>query len=160
MFMKSVIIGMGNPLLTDDGVGISVARKVGEYLQERNDVDCLELHTGGIRLMEAMVGYDRAYVVDAMVTGEHEPGTVRPFLPSEFITTRNTVSTHDTDLSTALEMGRLLGMKLPDEVRIWGVEAQEVENFGEELTEPVSAAVPLIVENILNGLGIWDGREA
>ena len=90
--MKSVIIGMGNPLLTDDGVGASVVKEIGGKLREQDDVDCLELYTGGIRLMEAMAGYDRAYVVDAMVTGEHKPGTVHPFAPFEFITTKNTVS--------------------------------------------------------------------
>ncbi|KAF0221567.1 MAG: hydrogenase maturation [Geobacteraceae bacterium] len=156
--MKSVIIGMGNPLLTDDGVGASVVRQIEETLRKRIDVDCLELYTGGIRLMEAMVGYDRAYVVDAMVTGEHEPGTVHSFSPTEFITTKNTVSSHDTDLSTALEMGKLLGMKLPDEVKIWGVEAREVETFGEELTEGVAAAVPQVVEHILQDLNISDRR--
>lgn len=158
--MKSVIIGMGNPLLTDDGVGARVVRRLGENLRERDDVECLELCTGGIRLMEAMVGYDRAYVVDAMVTGRHAPGTIHPFSPEEFVTTKNTISTHDTDLMTALDMGRLLGMKLPDTVRIWGVEAREVEAFGEELSGAVAAAVPLVVEHILQDLNLWDRRVA
>lgn len=155
MGMKSIIIGMGNPLLMDDGVGIQVVREVGAALGERDDVELCELGTGGIRLMEAMAGFDRAWVVDAMVTGRVAPGTIRPFALSEFVTTKNTFSTHDTDLATALEMGRMAGIKLPEEVRIWGVEAQETDLFGEVLTEPVAAAVPEVVGTILEELGCF-----
>ncbi|HTP64527.1 MAG TPA: hydrogenase maturation protease [Geobacteraceae bacterium] len=150
--MKSVIIGMGNPLLKDDGVGIRTVRAMAPLVTGRADVELLELYTGGIRLMEAMAGYDRALVVDAMVTGGHEPGTVSEFSPDEFITTRHTFSTHDTDFRTSEEMGRLLGLHLPSEIKFWGVEAADVETFGEELSAKVAAAVPGIVEQLLMNL--------
>ena len=157
MGVRSIIIGMGNPLLMDDGVGIQVVRELYSALGERDDVEFCELGTGGIRLMEAMADFDRAWIVDAMVTGSAPPGTIRPFALSEFVTTKNTYSTHDTDLATALEMGRMAGIKLPEEVRIWGVEAKETDLFGEVLTEPVAAAVPAVVETILGELGLFYG---
>ena len=146
---KTVIIGMGNALLRDDGVGIAVARELNRRLATSADIDVLELETGGIRLMEAMVGYRQAYVVDAMVTGTNAPGLVRPFALSEIITTKNTYSSHDTDFCTALEMGRLLGLTLPDAISIWGIEAADVETFGESLSPSVQSAVPRVVEEIL-----------
>lgn len=155
MGVRSIIIGMGNSLLMDDGVGIQVVREVGNVLGNREDVELCELGTGGIRLMEAMAGFDRAWIVDAMVTGSAPPGTIRPFALSEFVTSKNTYSTHDTDLATALEMGRMAGIKLPEEVRIWGVEAQETDLFGEVLTEAVAAAVPEVVETILEELSFY-----
>lgn len=157
---KTVIIGMGNPLLTDDGVGVAVARELGETLLDRDDIDVIELYHGGMRLMEAMVGYRRAYVVDAMLTGTVPPGTVREFDPAEFVTTKNTFSTHDTDFQTAVEMGKLLGLRLPDEVRIWGVEAAEVETFSETLTCAVAEAVPRVIDHILQDFAYAEGGEA
>lgn len=151
--MKTVIIGMGNPLLRDDGVGIRAVRALERVLGNRRDVDLLELYTGGIRLMEEMAGYNRAFVVDAMVTGRHEPGTVVAFSPAEFITTRRTNSTHDTDFRVSLEMAQFLRLPIPDDIRFWGVEAEDVDSFSEELTAPVDAAIPQIMEKILVSLG-------
>ena len=151
--MKTVIIGMGNPLLSDDGVGIRTVRELERIVGIRHDVDLLELYTGGIRLMEEMAGYERAFVVDAMVTGKHEPGTVVAFSPADFITTRRTNSTHDTDFSVSLEMAQFLGLPVPDDIRFWGVEAGDVDSFSEELTGPVDAAIPAIMDKILVSLG-------
>ena len=151
--MKTVIIGMGNPLLRDDGVGIHAVRALERVVGNRRDVDLLELYTGGIRLMEEMAGYGRAFVVDAMVTGRHAPGTVRAFSLADFITTRRTISTHDTDFRLSLEMAKFLGLPVPDDIRFWGVEAVDVDSFSEELTEPVEAAIPAIMEKILADLG-------
>jgi hydrogenase maturation protease len=151
--MKTVIIGMGNPLLRDDGVGIRAVRALEPVVGNRRDVDLLELYTGGIRLMEQMAGYRRAFVVDAMVTGRHEPGTVMPFSLADFITTRRSISTHDTDFRISVEMAHLIGLPIPDDIRFWGVEAQDVDTFSEELTEPVDAAIPRILEQIMECLG-------
>lgn len=147
--MKTVIIGMGNPLLCDDGVGIRAVRALERVVGNRKDVELLELYTGGIRLMEEMAGYGRAFVVDAMVTGRHAPGTVMPFSLADFITTRRTISTHDTDFRLSLEMAQFLGLPIPDDIRFWGVEAGDVDSFSEELTGPVEAAIPQIIEKIL-----------
>ena len=149
---KVTIIGIGNPLLTDDAVGIATVRRLQETLGGRDDIVLQELYTGGIRLMEAMAGFDRAWVVDAMVTGTVPPGTLRRFSPADFVATRHVASSHDTDLATALETARLLGIRLPREITIWGVEAAEVGQFGETLTPAVTMAVPQVIAGILGEL--------
>ncbi len=115
--------------------------------------DVIEMYAGGIRLMDVMAGYDRAVIVDAMVTGLERPGTVRRLSLSDLVTTRNTLSVHDMDLPMALEMGRMLGVPLPSEVVIWGIEAKDVETFGEGLTKEVEASVSrtvALIEEDLN----------
>ncbi len=149
---KATIIGIGNPLLTDDAVGIATVRRLQETLGGRDDIVLQELYTGGIRLMEAMAGFDRAWVVDAMVTGTVPPGTLRRFSPADFVATRHAASSHDTDLATALETARLLGIRLPREITIWGVEAAEVGQFGETLTPALTMAVPQVIAGILGEL--------
>lgn len=152
--MKTIIIGLGNPILSDDSVGVLIARELKEKMDSagQSDVEVIEMYAGGIRLMDAMEGYDRAVIIDAMVTGMERPGTVRRLSLSDLVTTRNTLSVHDMDLPMAMEMGRMLGVPLPSEVVIWGIEAKDVENFGEGLTEEVAASVSLTIELIVEDL--------
>lgn len=149
---KTVIIGIGNPLLTDDGVGVRVAEMIRVRLKDRGDIDVIELYAGGIRLMEAMVGYNAAIIVDAVQTGSVQPGTIHFLKPSGLVATRNSLCVHDINLPTAIEMANLLEIPLPDEINIWGIEAEDVETFSERLTDKVEKAVPVVVEKILDGL--------
>jgi hydrogenase maturation protease len=159
MTAGTVIIGMGNPLLSDDGVGIAAARAVAEQVRREAgpnaDLTVTELHTGGLRLMEAMAGFKRAVVVDAMRSGA-APGSLKRFDPVDFVTTRNTVSSHDTDFATACELGRLAGVPLPEQVMFWGIEAREVELFGEQLSSEVAAALPGAVAMIAARIRAWE----
>lgn len=152
----TVIIGMGNRLLSDDGVGYAVAAAVAERLKGRMDLTVTELQTGGIRLMEAMAGFRRAVVVDAMLSGS-PPGTVQRFDPKEFVTTKNTFSSHDTDFATAYDLGVLAGVLLPEQVSFWGIEAREFDIFGERFTAEVAAALPAAVERIIAEITGWEG---
>ena len=152
----TVIIGMGNRLLSDDGVGIAVANGVAERLQGHTILTVTELHTGGIRLMEAMAGFRRAVVVDAMLSGA-APGTVQRFDPRDFVTTKNTFSSHDTDFASAYDLGLLVGVPLPEQVSFWGIEAREFDLFGERFTDEVAAAVPEAVNRIVAEISEWEG---
>jgi hydrogenase maturation protease len=150
--METIIIGIGNPLLTDDSVGIKVVRSLGKKLHAQKDVVAREFCAGGIRLMEELVGYGRAIIIDAMVSSAAEPGSVSNLELSELTKTRNTYSTHDASLAEALELGRLLGLRLPDDIKIWAIEAGDVKTYSEKLTEQVQAAVPKVVQDIIRHL--------
>lgn len=147
--MRTVVVGLGNPILSDDSVGIKVAGLLKMRIPENTDVDVVEAYTGGLRLMETIAGYERAIIVDAMKTGLHSPGTVRLLSPDSLTKTRNTLCTHDGDLATALILGRDLGLAIPDHIEIMGIEAEDVERFSEELTGEVRKAVPLAVDELL-----------
>lgn len=152
--MKTIVIGLGNPIMTDDGVGIKVARELKSRLSPGSEVDVVELYAGGIRLMDAMMGYEKAVIIDAIVTGNSVPGKIFRLSPDDLLTTRNTISTHDMNLPTALELGRMLGIRLPAEIRIWGIEAEDVDTFGESLTDDVAKAVPEAVDMVIGELGL------
>jgi hydrogenase maturation protease len=145
---NTIIIGLGNPILSDDSVGVKAARRLSAVLKDRDGVEVVEAYAGGLRLLDVLVGYQRAIIIDAMQTGA-APGTVRKFSISDLPKTRNLASTHDADLPTALEAGRALGMKLPEEITVFGIEAAEVENFGEELTPEVERGMEKAVEQIV-----------
>ena len=101
--------------------------------------------------MEAMAGYDRAIVIDAMVSGGR-PGTIYVLGPEDLARTRNAHSTHDGEPGAALELGRLAGLRLPAEIRIFAIEAEDVERFGESLTPAVERAVPQVADEVMRHL--------
>jgi len=157
--MKTLIIGLGNPLVTDDSVGLRVAAELRGLLADRPDVEVTEDYWGGLRLMERMVGYDRAIVVDAITTGA-PPGTIHHLAPHS-IPTQRSASAHDVNLPTALAFGRQAGVELPDDEQILlvGIEVEDIVNFGENCTPSVQAAVPRAVEDVLRALDSWPSEQ-
>lgn len=157
--MRTVVLGVGNPTLTDDGVGLRVADQFAAQLAARVDpltmadlgpVDVTCLCAGGLRLMEAMAGYDRAIVVDALVGGALPPGTIQELEEGDLSATHNLASVHDLSLPYALDLGRATGVDLPEEIRVFGVRAADVTTFSEVLSTQVAAAVPVLVDHLLH----------
>ncbi len=143
---KTLVVGIGDARRGDDGVGVAVVRLLCRRLGDACPVDLLELESGGMRLMEILDGYDRAFIVDAVVTGEVPPGTIRPLSVTLSGAVRESKPRRDTDLGSALEVGRTLGLHLPRTIQAWGIEAFEVDACTERLSERVQAAVPRMVE--------------
>jgi hydrogenase maturation protease len=158
--MKTLVIGLGNPILTDDGVGIYAARMVREALPADAKVDVIEVSVGGLTLMEAMVGYERVILIDALWMPGGRVGEVRPFSAGDLPETLNTSSAHDVDLPTALQVGRRLGAPLPDleDIHIVAVQIQDVLTFGESPTPPVAAAIPKAAARVMALLGYHHER--
>jgi len=144
------VLGLGNPLLGDDAIGLRVAAVLRERLAGRGDVDVREEEAGGLRLMEVMTGYERAIVVDAAVSGA-APGTIRRLGPDELPTQRTAIA-HGIDLPRALELGRSLGLPMPKVVRVVAIEAARVLEFSHELTPEVAAALEPAVAAVLTEL--------
>ncbi len=152
--MKTIILGLGNPLITDDSVGLRVVEALKPLLADQPDIEVSEDYWGGLRLMERLIGFDRAIVVDAIQTGS-PPGTIH-LLTADGIATQRSASAHDVNLATALEFGRQAGAKLPenDRIQLVGIEAEDVLTFCERCTPAVEAAIPqaiAIVQNLLSG---------
>ena len=163
--MKTIVIGLGNPILGDDGVGWKVAEEVRQQLTSSSSpflkgkstrVDLEFLSLGGISLMERLIGYDRAILVDA-VTSDREIGSV---IVSDLnkmpdYSAFHIASAHDTSLQNALKLGKSMGARLPKEVIIVGIATDHIYDFGESLSPAVALAVPKatkVVMNLLSGI--------
>jgi hydrogenase maturation protease len=157
----TLVIGLGNPILTDDAIGWRVVQALREYLHNEPDrlpavpIEITEACVGGLSLAEMMVGYRRAVVIDAVMTRGGMPGTVYHFKLSDLPGTLNTASSHDTNLITALTALRRLGVVVPpDEViDIVAIEAQDVLTFSEACTPSVEGSIPAAVEVVLKLMG-------
>lgn len=149
--MRSLVIGLGNPILGDDGVGWRVAQQV-ESLLPHQEVECLSL--GGLSLMERLIGYDSAIIIDAIQTIDGRCGQVFR-LPLDALPDRSaghTTAAHDTSLQTALRIGRELGARLPDDILVVAIETERVFDFTEELTPAVASAIPAATNLVLEAL--------
>ncbi len=150
--MKTIIIGLGNPILSDDGVGWRVVEALTPTVHRPPSTVVETASLGGLSLMERLEGYQRAILVDSMETGQSPVGTVSLFPLNELpnAAESHSASAHDTSLLTALETGRRMGLILPDEVTVIAIEARTVHNFSEELSPEVAAAVPAAVQAVLD----------
>jgi hydrogenase maturation protease len=146
--LKTLVLGLGNPILTDDALGFIVAEEVARRLH-REDVVVRQSSVGGLGLLELVAGYERLIVVDAIRTDAGVPGQVHRLSLDQFHGSPRAASSHDVTFSTALELGRKLRREIPQEVLILAVEAADVETFGEALTPAVAAVVPKVVELVL-----------
>ena len=153
--MTTLVLGLGNPILTDDGVGIRVAEAVRKALPDGAPVDVCECSVGGMRLMERMLGYDRVILIDVLHPNTGQPGAIRRLTPDDlrrFGPTQHSASSHDTGLPTALEVGRRMGLLLPSEIVIYAVGSENVVDFGEEPTPAVAEAIPRLTALVLEEL--------
>lgn len=153
--MKTIVIGLGNPILGDDGVGWVVVEQISNLeLCQSNTVVVDYLSVGGLTLMEHLVGFDRAIVVDALQTTLHPIGTVIDMQLDDFPEqiAGHLTSAHDVNLKTALQLGREMGAQLPEETIIVGIVVNCVTNFSKDLTPQVRAAVPQAVTLISDWL--------
>jgi hydrogenase maturation protease len=147
--MKTLVLGVGSSILSDDRVGMVVAEKIGERLGPRDDVHIGVNEEAGFTLLEESLGYDRLVVIDSILTGR-EPGTVVRFDLSDLGRTIHSNSPHGMNLATVMELGRRQGMDVPDEVVIYAIEVVDTLTFSEELTPEVAAKVDDIVALIVD----------
>jgi hydrogenase maturation protease len=161
--MKTLVLGLGNPILTDDGVGVRVAEAVREELEhlrrtsdevrrKLDSVEVREVSVGGLTLMEAMLGYDRVILIDALHRRDGQPGTVHRLTLDDLRAIsppQHTASAHDASLITALEVGQRMGLPLPTEIIIYAVEVENISDFSEELTPAVAQAAPQVKAAVL-----------
>jgi hydrogenase maturation protease len=145
---KSVIVGVGNPMLSDDAVGLAAARQVYERVTDP-DVEFIEAAVGGFELAEMLVGYDRALIIDAIQTDGGRTGDCYAFDLAPAAAAEWPASSHRIGLAKGLALARIIGMEAPRHVRVYAIEAEDTCTFSTELTDALKAALPGIVEDIL-----------
>lgn len=144
--MKTLVLGMGNTILTDDGVGIEIAHRLKE---KKPELDVVETSEAGLALLDFIVGYDRLIIVDSVKTEAGRPGELYKIEMGAMRPTSHLTSLHGVDIATAFELGRKLGYKMPQRVSIYAVEVKDSASFGEECTEEVGGKLSLITEQII-----------
>ena len=148
--MRSLVIGVGNLLCTDDGVGIHVIERLDAM---RRGVETVDAAMGSIEIIEAMRGYDRAIIVDAIQT-DAEPGTIHVVNLAAGEKPPTMTHSHGTDILTTIQLGyRLYTDEMPREITLIVVEAEDTTTISDKLTPRVDEAAERVIGIILCLIG-------
>ena len=142
---------MGNPLLSDDAIGLVHAATLKPELEAIPGVDVVEeCCVGGLNLLDLLEGYDRLIALDSIKTIGGVPGTWYAFDATALRETMNLRNVHDANFATTLALGRHMGMHLPADrgCHVVAVEIADNMTFSEELTPELQAALPRIVADV------------
>ena len=155
--MKTLILALGNPILSDDGVAHEAADRLAERLHSSSatsntQYDIIKSSAATMDIIPKLAGYDRLVVVDAVQLQSAPVGTVHRFSLSDLASTIRSSSPHDINFATALQMGKKWGYDIPADIRIYGIEVKELSRFSENCTPEVAEKLDEIVENILSSL--------
>lgn len=151
--MKVLVLGVGNPILSDDGVGIHVARELKK--KGLKGVEVEELAASGLELLDLVRGYDKVIIIDAIQTKNGVPGHLHVLEEKDFERAIHGSSPHGINIATALALGRkLVPDEMPKEVVFFAIEAEDLVNVSETLTPKVEEALPRIVGEVRKQLEI------
>jgi hydrogenase maturation protease len=146
-----LIVAVGNDLLGDDAVGV----RAGLALQAEGLP--VEASTrSGLALLDHIEGVRRVLLIDSQTTGG-TPGTIH-----EFVLTPSVVrspSPHYLGYGEAVAVGQAVGLDLPDEIRVLAVERSEATDIGAGLSEPVRAALPVLVQRAREIVRGWSRHQ-
>ena len=148
----TLIVGLGNPILTDDAVGVRLARDLHLALGDRPTLAWLEeCSVGGLNLLDVLQGHARLVCLDSVKTRDARPGAWHHFTAAALRPTMNLSNVHDANFATALELGRRLGLPLPpdEQIHIFAVEISDNLTFGERMTDELEACYPTVRDAIL-----------
>lgn len=152
--MKTLVLGLGNPILSDDGVGIYVVRALKGRLDQQK-VTVMEASVAGLDLLDLLIGYDRVIIIDAIQNRKAEAGQIYRLERRAFDDTCRVTTPHDVNFATALEMGNRLGLPLPRKIVIFAIQVEDITSFNEGCTPKVAQVIPTVADMVIQEL---DGR--
>lgn len=148
---KTLILGIGNPIVTDDGAGLKIARQIEEG---RPELEVIEACSGALGVLDHVIGYDKLIIIDSIKTERGKPGELYKLELEDLKPALNLATSHGLDIASALKLGEGLGYKMPRTVTIYAVEIKDNTRFGEECTKEVAERIPAIAEEIIEEEGL------
>ena len=145
--MNTLILGIGNPILADDGVGIKIAQKLKE---ENPALEMVETSEAGIALLDLITGYSKLIIIDSIKTEQGKPGELYKLDLEDLKPTVGSFSSHGIDIATVFELGQRLGYRMPKDISLYAVEIEDNTTFGEECTQEVAERIPFIAKQIID----------
>jgi hydrogenase maturation protease len=145
--MKTLVLGIGSPIMSDDSIGLRVAEEIRSLGLE--EVDVQDHSTSGLDVIEIVLDYERVIVVDAIITKRFPPGTSRILTTADFSHTVSSGSPHEINIFTAIELGKSVHPgRMPKEIVLVAVEVADVMTVSEDMSPEVERAIPSIVEKV------------
>jgi hydrogenase maturation protease len=149
MATRDILIGLGNPIMSDDGIGPLVSEKVHERIPDCDlDMSC----AGGFDVVDRILGHRRAVIIDCMVSGKHQPGTVVRIDADSPTETLRAGHSHGINFLEAIDLARSCDAPVPAEVIVYGIEVENPFSLGRDISESLREKLDRIVEEITHDL--------
>ncbi len=151
--MKTIILGIGNPILGDDGIGVHIARELQDKYRALSNVTIGEAQTGGMNLIDLIRGYDRAILIDAISIPNSSQGCVKRFDVKEMGSVHS-YNPHDVTLLEALDLSKKIGDRtIPKDIIIIGINLKVMPlDFSDSLSSEIRAVIPKVIKIVLSEL--------
>jgi hydrogenase maturation protease len=144
---KTLLLGLGNDILTDDAVGLNVVRQLRQEFARDDRVDVRETMEMGLALLDFMVGYRAVVIVDSILTGQASPGTIHE-VDAAGLKHLAGRTPHFLGVGDTLALGRQLGLAMPEQVRILAVEVEDPFTLGTQMTPALQTALPAVLDRV------------
>lgn len=144
---RTLVLGLGNDILTDDAVGLWIARRLHQEFQGILYIEVRETCEMGLALLDHLAGFEQAFIVDSIQTGKADAGVLHELDPSTLARLAGPTP-HFVGVGEVLALGQRLGLEMPRHVRVFAVEVADPFSLGITLSPPVEAALPGIVNRI------------
>ena len=150
---KILVLGLGNDILTDDAIGILVAREVRRQVAHLADVDVRETMEMGLALLDFIVGYETLIIIDAIQTSRGAPGHIYE-ITQQRLKLLPDRAPHFLGIAETLQLGWRLGLAMPSRLKIFAVEVADPFTFGTQMTAALQQALPIAVERIVTEVNL------
>lgn len=147
-----LVLGMGNSILGDDGVGIYIVNELEKIIGKHQGIDYKCISWGGFRIIDALQDYKNAVIIDAINSGEKPEGYIHVTDKNNFLSSVRMVSFHDINFALAVELAERMGIQVPEKFHVFGIEVRNTASFSENLTPRVRKAADECINIIIEKL--------
>lgn len=148
--MKTLILGIGNPILTDDGIGIKIARKIAEECPGLNVEEASE---AGLAFLDHAIGYDRLIIIDSIKTGRNPVGELYKLELDDLKPSDDFPSSHGLDMASVFKLAGDLGFKRPS-ISVYAIEVKDNTTFGEQCTAEIEGNIAHFAKQVITEEGL------
>ena len=145
---SKLILGIGNDILTDDGIGPKIVQALKNDIDQEN-ISFMTAASGGLDILELIKDYQKVIIIDAIKTKDGIPGTIYYLTPANFKETLHISSFHDVSFLTALKVADKLDINVPNQIDIIAIEIVEDLTFSSEFSKPIADKYEEIYKEIL-----------
>ena len=145
---RILILGLGNPILSDDGIGLILTENLeGKF----PGADTASITLAGLELLDILAGYDHVFLIDAATGTGGEPGELKEI--SDGKGALHLFTSHGANFFDLLKLGRDMGLKMPEPAAVFGIEIGNATDFGTNLSPPLKSALPFLETAIISRIG-------
>jgi hydrogenase maturation protease len=136
----TVVLGLGNLLMSDEGIGIHLIRKLSEHQDKFPSIEFIDAGTGGMNVLHLIANRKKTVIIDC-VKMDKKPGTIKRFEPADVQTVKKMMhfSLHEADILRIIDLSKQLG-ECPQKIVIFGIEPESLE-LGQKLSETLSDGI-------------------